>query len=104
MTVSRIRWTQHAGRKLAEAAQYLDQQNAGVGLEFIGAVESALDRAAQFPFANPRVPGEPVNMRKAVLTRYGFWTIYEVQDDRIVVLTVWHAVQEPGSWREANEG
>lgn len=66
-------------------------------------MDEALTIIAEFPYANPRVPDEPKNTRKAVLARYGYWIVYEVHTDHVVILTVWHAVQEPGTWRKTDE-
>ncbi len=54
--------------------------------------------------SNPRIPGEPQITRKAVLPRFGYWVIYEIHSDQIIVLTIWSAVREPGSWVDDTPG
>jgi len=96
-----VRWTQHAATELQQAALFLEDARPGTGSAFVDAIEDALAIVAQFPRSTPRIPGEPENTRKAVIPRYGYWIVYEAHADVIVVLTVWHAVQSPGSWRQA---
>ena len=97
-----VRWTKHAADQLIASAQYLEDARSGSGLTFIDAVEESLRQAAQAPYSNPRIPDEPETTRKALLSRFGYWVIYEVSKEAIVVLAVWHAIREPGSWRDGS--
>lgn len=94
-----VRWTKHAADQFVDAAQYLEESRVGTGLVFIDAVEAAVDRAAGAPYSNPQIPGEPQTTRKALVGRFGYCIIYEVDTDQLIILTIWHAVQKPGSWR-----
>lgn|GEM_PF-6501824 len=95
-----VRWSQRAAARLEEAALYFESVRQGSGVRFIDDVEAALGQAASHPLANPTIPGEPSVIRKAVLPRFSYWIIYEVQAKQIVVLTIWSAIREPDSWRE----
>lgn len=86
--------------RLCEAAEYLESQRTGTGELFVAEVERALCTVADYPRAYPAVPGEPNDTRRVVLPRFGYWIVYEKRKETVVVLTVWHAVQEPDSWRE----
>ncbi len=97
---AQVKWTQFAAEQFQAAAVYLDEVRVGAGHDFVAAVEQALLVAAEFPYANPAVPGEPAHTRKTVIARYGYWVIYEIQGDQLIVLTVWHAARRPGSWRD----
>ena len=46
-----------ASAELEDAAVWYDSQRPGLGLEFVQAVDAALDRIAQWPHIGRRVPG-----------------------------------------------
>lgn len=94
-----VRWSQRAVDRFEEAALYFESVREGAGVRFIDEVEATMQLVAHAPMAYPGIPGEPRSTRKVVLPRFGYWIIYEVKPDVIVVLTLWAAVQEPGSWR-----
>ena len=48
-----------ASAELEDAIVWYDSQRAGLGLEFVQAVDAALERIAQWPHIGRRVPGVP---------------------------------------------
>jgi len=95
-----VRWTTRAAGQLQEAAVYLNQERDGIGLAFIDQVEAILQLAASYPEVFPAVPDVPGNeVRRGLVRRYGYWVIYELRPEDLLVLSVWHGSRKPGSWR-----
>ncbi len=97
-----VRWTTRAATQLQEAAVHLDRERSGTGLSFVDQVEAVLQVASDHPEAFPRVPDIPGDeVRRGLVRRYGYWIIYEIRSEDLLVLSVWHGNREPGGWRGA---
>jgi hypothetical protein len=57
------------GRDLAGAVGWYEDQRAGLGEEFLGAVEASFDAIQEFPEVFARVHGE---VRRAVVSRFPY--------------------------------
>ena len=97
-----VRWTTRASTPLQEAAVYLEEARACIGLAFVDDVEAILLVASEHPRIFPRVPDVVGNeVRRGLVRRYGYWIIYEIRQDDLLVLSVWHGMREPGGWRDS---
>lgn len=95
-----VRWTTRAANQLQEAALYLESARQGVGIPFVDDVEAILQVAADHPEIFPRVPGiEGNEVRRGLARKYGYWVIYEIREDDLLVLSVWHGAREPEGWK-----
>jgi plasmid stabilization system protein ParE len=95
-----IRWTTRAATQLQEAATYLEEARPGIGLPFVDQVEAILQVASEHSEIFPRVPGVEGNeVRRGLVRRYGYWIIYEIRPEGILVLSVWHGRRTPEGWR-----
>jgi plasmid stabilization system protein ParE len=95
-----VRWTTRAAVQFEEAAVYLGQARTGAGTAFVGQVEAILRIASEHPGLFPLVPGvEGMAVRRGLVRRYGYWVIYEVGVDQVLVLSIWHGAREPEGWR-----
>ena len=98
----RIRWTRRAAFQLDEALVYLDEQRPGTGLRFHEAVRERIEIIRRQPRASPRVPGAVEGeVRRALVSRYGYWIIYELNSTAsdVVILSVWSTRRRPSGWR-----
>ena len=95
-----VRWTSRAATQFQEAATYLENARGGTGIPFVEAVEAILQVAADHPEIFPHVPGVKGNeVRRGLVRRYGYWVIYEIQSDDLLVLSVWHGAREFEGWK-----
>jgi len=63
-------------------------------------VEAILDVAADYPQAFPRVPGvEDGEVLRGLVRRCGYWVMYAIRADDLLVLSVWHGAREPEGWK-----
>jgi toxin ParE1/3/4 len=79
-----------------EAVRHYSGIRAVLGMSFVTAVESAIERARQFPEAYGKVAQ---NIRHIGTHRFPYVIVYEVQADRIFIWAVAHTSREPGYWK-----
>ena len=95
-----VRWTARAAAQLQDAATYLEGVRPGTGVSFVDDVEAVLLVASEHSEMFPRVPRVEGNeVRRALARRYGYWIIYEIRRDELLVLSVWHGVRELEGWQ-----
>jgi plasmid stabilization system protein ParE len=96
-----IRSLPEAEADIETAAEWYEQQRAGLGDDFLAAVRDGFDtieRSPQaFTRATPPLPGREV--RRLVLSRFSYSIFYEVRPGEIVVLAVVHQRRRPGIWQ-----
>lgn len=83
------------GRDLAGAYRWYEDQRAGLGEEFLGAVDTSFDAIQEFPERSARVYGE---VRRAVVSRFPYAVFYRVEPKRVVVIAVLHMARDPRLW------
>ena len=83
------------GRDLADKFGYYEGQGAGLGEEFIAAVESTFDAIESYPEMFSRVHGD---VRRAVVSKFPYAVFYRVEPKHVVVLTVLHTARDPRLW------
>jgi len=88
-------YRRNVGRDLAGAYGWYEGQRAGLGEEFLGAVDASFDAIEQFPEMFARVHGE---VRRAVVSRFPYAVFYRVEPKRVVVLAVLHMARDPKLW------
>lgn len=81
-----------AKREFDDAISWYQDRREGLGREFSVAVEQQLGRIALSPNQFACVRGE---VRRAVLQRFPYSIYFIVEDDRIVVLAIFHARRDP---------
>ena len=91
----RLRFSSRALRETGEAQEWYEAQNAGLGDEFIAALELQLKRLEQAPLLYAEViPG----VRRALLPRFPYGVFYVVRGDLVHVLAVLHDARHPRRW------
>ena len=80
-----------------EAIRYYSRKSGDLGLSFVTEVESAIERARQFPEAYGRAGP---NLRHVITRRFPYAIVYEILEDRIFIWALMQGNREPGYWRE----
>ncbi len=91
----RLRFSTRALREIGEARAWYEIQSAGLGEEFIAAMELQLKRLEQAPLLYIEVIPK---VRRALLPRFPYGLFYIVQEDLVHVLAVLHDARNPGRW------
>ena len=90
-----------AAAEIADAEDWYEHQNEGLGDRFLAAVEAAVTRASRWPNAGTLVTisddGTIVNRK---ISTGGFpWAVgYDVVGNTLLVLAVFHQRRRPGYW------
>lgn len=85
-----------AERDSAEAYAWYEQQESGLGKEFLRCVDACIQSIRRNPEMY-RVVFE--KYRRAVLRRFPYVIFFEFVDDTIIVYSVFHCSQDPKKWR-----
>ena len=91
-----IRFSSDADAELAEARQWYAHQRQDLDLEFMDSVHEALTRVVHNPHFYPIVYR---NLRRAVVRRFPFAIFFDVREDEIQVIAVFHSRRNPEAWQ-----
>jgi len=84
-----------AERELNDAAQFYEGQATGLGARFLNEIDRLLTLLAAYPeLGHPKT--RPVRTVRA--RRFPYSLIYQLADDRLVVLAVAHHRRRPRYW------
>ena len=89
-----------ASAELGQAALWYESQRAGLGGEFLEAVDVALSYIARWPHAGVRVPDVPLDLpvRRVPVRRFPYHVVYLEMLDAIRILAFAHDRRLPGYW------
>lgn len=98
-----MRWELHpeALQEYQEATSYYAERSPILALRFVEAVEDAIQRILENPFAWGRLKG---NVRRCRTRRFPYGVLYAIERDRIFVVAVMHGSREPGYWQRRING
>ncbi len=82
---------------LAEAYQWYEERDRGLGAEFIRAIEASLDQIKRHPEMYPVVHD---NVRQAITRRFPFSVFYIILQETVHVVAVFHASRKPQNWKD----
>lgn len=87
---------QEAERDLAETYKWYNRQVSGLGVEFIAAVDRALESIQDNPARFPVIYSD---VRRALLRRFPYGIFFVLENEQISVLAVMHTARDPAKWR-----
>lgn len=86
-----------AEAEMAEAFDWYEDRVPGLGSEFLLCVDAVFSAIQRTPQQYPRVHK---TARRAMSRRFPYEIIFVEDDQRVVVLSVFHAKRNPKHWRE----
>jgi plasmid stabilization system protein ParE len=94
-----IRISEEAEAEMADAARWYERHRAGLALEFLAAVETAVARIEENPRIGSRPPGvRDEDVRRVFVRRFPYHVVYIELPDRLQVLAVAHDRRRPAYW------
>ena len=84
-----------AASELAETIGWYEHEKAGLGLEFLAAVDTVLALLLENPGVGMEVRPR---VRRTLLRRFPYGLFYTNQQDRIRVLAILHSHRHPARW------
>ena len=85
--------------EMIEAARWYDDQQRGVGGEFLDEVDRAIDRLLFDPEARPTLAANVFRQR---VDRFPFDLVYQSRPNQIVIVAAAHHSRKPAYWRRRN--
>lgn len=91
-----VRLREEAETDLTEASIWYQEQQPGLGHEFIDKVSSTLQSIQERPLSYPIVYRD---MRRALTRKFPFSIFYQIHTNAVIVFGVLHASRNPNNWR-----
>ena len=100
-----VRFLDEAVAELHDAAAWYQQRSEGLGLVFLGVIDTAVDLISRWPGSGPLVEGvsDDLEVRRTTIARFPYYIAYLAADDDLVVLAVAHERREPKYWIDRAE-
>jgi len=89
-----------ASAELEDAVLWYEDQRSGLGLEFVQAIDLALEQIAEWPQMGRRVTGVSNDLpaRKVPIKRFPYHIVYLPWEGALRILAFAHDSREPGYW------
>jgi len=94
--VRAYRYLTPAAEELTEASQFYESKSAGLGTDFLDAVQQTVDVLRRQPLIGQEVG---MGLRKALTHTFPFTIIYSPEEKEILIVAVAHQRRKPGYWR-----
>jgi plasmid stabilization system protein ParE len=92
----KLTFLEAAQSEFDETITYYEEQRSALGFEFAEEVKEALVRIEQYPEAwSPLSP----RVRRCLVNRFPYGVIYQVRDERLIVVAFQNLHRKPDSWR-----
>ena len=95
--IERVVFSPEADDDIAEAYDWYESREPGLGEDFLRCVEACLLTIRRHPEIFPVAVDE---FRHAPIRRFPFEIFYEPTDDAINVYSIFHCSQDPQKWRK----
>ena len=86
-----------AEQDIKGAYDWYESQSSGLGKEFLRNVDACLSLIKRNPEINPLVYK---TFRRALTRHFPFAIFYEIQDDDLVIYSVFHCARDPMKWKK----
>jgi len=84
---------------MAEAARWYEMHRAGLGVDFLDAVDTAVAGIAERPRIGSKVPGiSDLTIRRRPVRRFPYHVVYLELADRLQILAIAHDRRRPAYW------
>ena len=90
----KLRYTRRALAELLAAHQWYEEQEPGLGREFLRVFRRLVDAVAEHPAMYPR---HRDTIRRAFMRKFPYSVFYSVEDDMILVIAVFATSRNPDS-------
>jgi toxin ParE1/3/4 len=100
-----LRLLDEAKEEMRESARWYEDKRAGLGDDFLDAVERALEliEAHHKRYQRLQVNDPDREIRRYLLKRFPFLVVYEVCADEILVVAIAHGKRKPKYWQDRLE-
>lgn len=98
----RVRFDDEADAEYRLAARWYEARREHLGIEFLDAVDAAIDQIVEMPRAGALVRRLPADLpvRRRAVTRFPYHVIYLELTTHIRILAIAHDRRKPGYWQD----
>jgi plasmid stabilization system protein ParE len=82
--------------ELNEAYNWYENQQTGLGDDFLNCIDDILNRICQMPESYPIVYRD---IRRSVVHRFPYAVYYRIVSSRVIVTAIFHSRRDPKSWK-----
>jgi toxin ParE1/3/4 len=95
-----LRLLDEAKEEMRESAHWYEEKRAGLGADFVDAVERALELIEEHPrrFVKVKTRFDDREVRRFILKRFPFVIVYEVLSVETLVVAIAHTKRRPKYW------
>lgn len=90
------RFTVEAEADINEAFAWYERKGQGLCDEFVRCLDACVAKIERNPLL---YPVEHRKMRRALVRRFPYEVLYEIEEDEIVVYAVYHCARDPKGWK-----
>jgi len=92
-----VRLTLEAEQDADEAIRWYDEKGTTLGDEFLKYLNKCIQSIGRHPEKYPRTHR---TMRRALLERFPYQVLYEIDPTEIVVYAIYHCARDPEGWKK----
>ncbi len=82
---------------LKEAFYWYEEQNPGLGLEFLRCVDAAFDILKRNPKIYQKIYK---NIRRTLTRRFPYGVFHIIEGNKVIIIAIFHAKRDPGLLKE----
>jgi plasmid stabilization system protein ParE len=90
------RLTPEAELDLIEAIQWYDERDPEMGDDFLRRVYQRIASLEENPRLYPIIHRQ---MRRALVRRFPFQILYEIESEEIIIYAIYHSARDPEAWK-----
>ena len=94
-------WNAEAEEEFSDAADYYDRQDDGLGDRFVAHIQVVLARIQSNPFMVRCFDDE---CPKVKADKFPYLVIYQIEGEKIQIISVMHTSRDPGYWKSRIKG
>ena len=96
----RARFLPEAEDEFAEAVQFYERAEVGLGSAFTLELERTVERICAFPESGPKFSA---STRGRITANFPFWVIYRSDGTEATIVAIAHQRRKPGYWRSRKD-
>lgn len=85
-----------AEAEFEETQAWYEERSPGLGQAFVTSVQATVERIRRSPLQFPLADGE---IRRALTRRFPYGVFYLAEENRVVVIAIFHSSRDPRTWK-----
>jgi plasmid stabilization system protein ParE len=94
------RLTPEAELDLIEAIRWYDERDQELGDDYLRRVYQCIASVERKPLLYPTVHRQ---MRRALVRRFPFQVLYEIESEEIIIYAIYHSARDPETWKQRSD-